>query len=111
FSRTVSNGWGNANTGGSWILLVNNSDYSVSNGTGRLNLGSANALRSASLGGVSVLDTDISFRATTNKAAAGSSEFLYGVVRRTSASNAYRVKLRIATNGAVFVQASSVIND
>ena len=111
FSRTVSNGWGTANYGGSYTPLGTFADFSVASGTGRLNLGSAGVLRSASLTGVSVRDFDISFRVTTNKSPAGGTQYLYGIVRRISDVTSYRVKLRIPPGGAVFMQASSVVND
>ena len=111
FNRTVSNGWGTANYGGSYTPLGTFADFSVASGTGRLNLGSAGVLRSASLTGVSVRDFDISFRVTTNKSPTGGTQYLYGIVRRISDVTAYRVKLRIPPGGAVYMQASSVVND
>ena len=51
---------------------------------------------------------DLSFRVAANKVPAGSSQWVYGVMRRVSSSSEYRAKLRIAANGSVFVQGSSV---
>ena len=78
---------------------------------GTITLTAPGANRAAVLASVSAQDVDLSFRVATNKLAAGSNQYLYGIARRVSATNAYRVKLRIATNGQVFVHASSVINN
>ena len=41
----------------------------------------------------------------TDKLAVGGAQFIYGVVRRNG-TNEYRVKLRLAVNGNVYVSAS-----
>ena len=58
FNRTVTGGWGTANTGGSWTVLDTPSSWSVSPGTGSINV-PATAQRRAVLGGVSVQDVDL----------------------------------------------------
>ena len=58
FNRTVSGGWGSANTGGPWTVLDTPSSWSVSPGAGSINV-PATAQRRAVLGGVSVQDVDL----------------------------------------------------
>ncbi len=61
----------------------------------------------ATLAAVSAQDVDLSFRVATDKDAGRRLHYLYGVVRRVNATNAYRLKLRFAPNGAVFVHAAA----
>ncbi len=67
--------------------------------------------RAALLTSVSARDVDLRFRASANKAAAGNAQYIYGVVRRVSATAEYRAKLRFAPNGSVFVQGTVVSNN
>ena len=103
------NNWGSAAAiGGAYTLSGTAADFDVTGAAGTITLGTAGANRTAALASVSAQDVDLSFRVATNKTPAGGAQFIYGVARRVSATNSYRVKLRIATNGQVFVQASSV---
>ena len=56
-------------------------------------------------------DVELTFRFSTNKTVTGSGQYVYGVMRSVSASAEYRVKVRLASNGAVYVQASSVVSN
>ena len=76
---------------------------------GTISMPAPGATRSALLN-ASATDVDFSFRVRSDKAAVGGNQYIYGVVRRNGA-NEYRVKLRFAPNGAVFVGASTVINN
>ena len=109
FGRTSTNTWGSAPTGGTYTLGGNAADYDVTGGFGTISMPAPGATRSALLN-VSATEVDFSFRVRSDKAAVGGNQYLYGVVRRNGA-NEYRVKLRFAPNGAVFVGASTVINN
>jgi len=108
FSRTVTNAWGTATAGGSYTLLGTAADYDVAAGVGTIVLPAAGANRSAALAGVSAANVDLTFRVATNKLSTGGGQFIYGVVRRVSATAEYRAKLRIAADGSIFLQAGSV---
>ena len=112
FTRTVTNTWGTATTGGAWSYTPtgNIADFDTTGTAGTIALTAAGVNRSAFLAGVSTTDVDLSFRVATDKAAAGGNQFVYGIARQSGA-NSYRLKLRLGTNGAVFVQASSVVNN
>ena len=73
-------------------------------------LGTAGANRSAVLGSVSQRDVELSYRFTTAKVPVGGSQWIYGLLRRINATNESRMTVRIAAGGAVFVQASTVVN-
>jgi hypothetical protein len=110
FTRTVVNNWGTATSGGAYTLSGTAADFDVTGTTGTINL-PAGTSRSAALASVSAQDVDLSFRFAANKTPTAGSLHVYGIARRVSASAAYRIILRIAPNGQVFVQASQVINN
>ncbi|HSK96350.1 MAG TPA: hypothetical protein VK891_07020, partial [Euzebyales bacterium] len=110
FTRTVNNNWGSATTGGAYTLTGSAGDYDVIGTTGTIAV-AAGSNRSASLAGVSAQDVELSFRFTTDKVPTGGSHYVYGIARRVNATNAYRIKLRIAPNGAVFVHATALVNN
>ncbi len=108
FSRTVNNNWGTAPTGGAWTLTGTAADFDVTGSTGTLNLPAGNS-RLAALASVSAQNLDLGFRFAANKVPSGGSLYAYAAARRVSATTSYRVKVRIAPNGQVFVQATSVV--
>ncbi|MBA2701891.1 MAG: putative Ig domain-containing protein [Chloroflexi bacterium] len=110
FGRTRTGGWGNADIGGAYALQGTVADFGVNGSAGTVTLAAAGANRAATLTSVSARDTDLSFRAATSKVPTGSGQYIYGVIRRVSSSSEYRVKLRLASNGSVFFQATSVVN-
>jgi chitodextrinase len=110
FGRTLVNTWGSAPTGGAYTLQGNAADYDVDGSLGTIVLGAAGANRSAVLASVSARDVDLSLRVASDKAAVGGAQFVYGLMRRVNAQTEYRAKVRLATNGRVFVQASSVVS-
>ncbi len=58
FNRTVSNGWGSANVGGSWTVLDNTANWSVKPDAGSINV-AANGQERGILGSTSVQDVDL----------------------------------------------------
>ncbi|MBA2489870.1 MAG: PQQ-dependent sugar dehydrogenase [Chloroflexi bacterium] len=109
FTRTVVNSWGSTVPGGTYALQGTAADYDVTGSLGTIAVGTGGN-RSAVLNSVSALDVDLSFRARTDKTAAGGAQFVYGIARRINATNEYRAKMRRATNGNIYIQASSVVN-
>jgi len=110
FGRTVSNGWGSANTGGAYTLEGSSANFSVGGGVGSMVLPATGATRATLLPAVSARDVDITFRVRSDKAAVGGAQYVYGVVRRNS-NNAYRPKIILNTNGTVAVHAGQVVNN
>jgi glucose/arabinose dehydrogenase len=110
FSRTVSNGWGSANTGGAYTLEGTASNFSVANGVGSMLLPSSGATRAVLLSSTSAQGVDMTFRVRADKLPSGGQLYAYGVVRR-NANNAYRPKLIINANGSVQVHAGVVVNN
>jgi hypothetical protein len=58
FNRTVSNGWGSADQGGSWTVLETPARWSVTPGAGSINV-SANSQDRGVLGSLAVQDVDL----------------------------------------------------
>ncbi|HEY5836794.1 hypothetical protein [Streptomyces sp.] len=106
FGRTVSNGWGTADTGQAWTSSNGSaSDYSVSGGSGRHSLASVNVSRNtiASLTGVSLADFDIAVTASTSALATGASHLIYLVGRWTDSTTTMYARLEFTTTQTVII--------
>jgi hypothetical protein len=111
FPRSVANGWGTAAIGGTWLTAGNNADFAVNGSAATMRLPAAKAYRGVFLNSVSAADVDLSFRVTSNKNPTGGPQYVYAALRRTTTGSFYRVTLRIAPSGQVFIGASTVINN
>jgi len=107
FSRTVSGGWGNAETGGAWGPA--SSRAAVRNGVGTLNnpAGSAVAM---TLGGASALDVDASVVTDVSAPATGGGQLASVVVRRVDDRNQYRGRVRRLADGTVRVRIERLVD-
>lgn len=99
FGRTVSGGWGSADTGGAWTVSGSTAAYGVSEGTGSMTLGSAGVSRAAYLSGATTAGADLRVKVTADKVANGGGMFL-GAIGRKVGSDEYRAKLKINANGS-----------
>lgn len=110
FSRTVSNGWGTAEVGGAWSVsggAVTN--FSVAGGQGRLSV-VPGSTRSASLNAVQQSSSEMTTTLSFDRAQTGGGTYIMVVGRRVTASNAYQLKIRAQSTGAVTAQLSRVVN-
>ncbi len=94
FERSVSNGLGAADIGGSWSVSTTPANFSVSSGKGRVSFPTAGAQRSATLTGVSVADVDVSVDLSLDALPTGGGGY-YGVTLRTVGSSDYRLRVRV----------------
>ena len=101
FSRTVSGGWGSAETGGAWSGLTSPSRYSVSGGAGRISLLPGDT-RAAYLGAVSSASTDVQVTATFPRPATGS--VYVSVVGRRVGTAEYAARAVVGAEGTVRLQ-------
>ncbi len=110
FSRSVTNGWGSATTGGAYTHVGGStSDYAVDGSSGSMLIGTAgSASRNSLLLGTVAQDIDISMRVKTDKAATGGGPMPYVIGRRISSGNEYRGRLRVTSTGKIMVQAVRV---
>jgi PKD repeat protein len=106
FERTLSSGWGSADTGGAWTVSGTATSYTVASGTGRMN-DPAGTTRSATLTGVSSSRTDSTVTFTTDVGPTGGGIFVSAVGRQVG-SSAYEGRAWISASGAV--QAQALVN-
>ncbi len=101
FSRTLGNGWADADHGGTWTLSGAASTFAVGDGVGRMTVTSAGAGRSATLAAVSTLDVDAQVSASLDRATTGAGNDLILVGRVTGTGNEYRAQAKVLSTGVV----------
>lgn len=97
FTRTVTGGWGTADTGQTWTTsggVV--SDYAVGSGVGTQTATTENVLR-ATLLDIGTGDIDYYVTVSSNKLAAGADQVAQLLGRRTNAGNFYFAQLTFTT--------------
>ena len=100
FGRSVTNGWGTADTGGPWSIAGGSaSGFSVASGRGLVSMATAGGGTRIVLGPVSAASADLSMKLAQDKLANGGSYL--SLLARTSGSSAYSAKVKIAVNGAL----------
>lgn len=101
FARTVTNGWGVAQKGGSWSSLGAANRYSVTNGTGNHVLTNPGTTAESLLPPLSPSDVDV--RANLSWSRTASTGTLYGTViaRRQASGSDYRLKVITASSGTM----------
>lgn len=109
FTRTVANGWGSADQGGSYVLSGAAANFSVGNGAAALRLPAIDANDGAQLADVSMLDADVRVRVSLDKLASSNAIYAYTELRVRGA-NALRPKLIFNPDGTISVQAGTLVN-
>jgi PKD repeat protein len=109
FGRTVSNGWGSADTGGTWTRYGTASLFSVASGAGQLRLNAAGAGPRVALESVSSASTEAFVKFTLDKVPNGGGAFV-SVGARAIGTSDYRAKVKIASNGALTLYLVKVVN-
>ena len=101
FGRTVSGGWGSADTGGAWTVAGGAANFSVAGGVGTIKLAAAASSASAALAAVSSTDSEVRVGIALNQVQTGGGTYVSVIGRRVSSTTDYRVKLKYAAGGAV----------
>ncbi|WP_375492331.1 PKD domain-containing protein [uncultured Jatrophihabitans sp.] len=99
FGRSVTNGWGTADTGGAWSVDQPEL-YSVANGTGQIALTGPGAGAAASLSNVSAANLNVTFDLGMSKAPTGNGLLATLSTRQTS-NGEYRFKVHFLADGSV----------
>jgi PKD repeat protein len=107
FSRAVTNGWGSASTGGAWSVSPTAS-FSVANGTGQVVAATAGAQPTAVLGAVSATSVDVLLDVSVDKPPTGDMDYVNVLVRHTATQD-YRLKLKLVAGGTVRLAVSKVV--
>jgi len=111
FERTVSNGWGSADTGGVWSPIGTASNFSVADGVGRILLRTPGAGPGMRLAGISSTDTEMRVRAAADKAATGGGTYITVTPRYLPDGNRYFVDARATSTGQVVLTAGRRVDD
>jgi PKD repeat protein len=101
FGRTVSNGWGAADTGGTWTRSGTASNFAVSGGVGTIRMGSPGSGPGMALSGVSSDSTDVRVRLGADKAATGGGTYLTVQPRLLANGDRYFTDVRLLAGGGV----------
>lgn len=111
FTRTTSNGWGTADTGGNYTTAGIASELSTNGSYGLMTVSATGSAGqdTARLDSVSAQDIDVIYRFTMNKIPTTSSGLAIAIGRHISSGNEYRGKVTITTAGAIYVQASKIV--
>src|SRR6185369_6037100 len=109
FSRSISSGWGNANTGGTYTLTGTASNFAVNGSAGSMTVPTAGGVLVAKLPSVAALDLNFIFRVKTDKPAAGNNMSAFFLARSVSSSSEYRGQIRISSSNAVYIRALKVV--
>ncbi|MCF7553846.1 LamG domain-containing protein [Pseudonocardia sp. WMMC193] len=107
FSRTVTGGFGSADTGGAWTLSAAGTSYSVSGGTGKISVAASKQL-AAYLNGVSQSDTELTATVSVDKVQTSNGTTV-SLIGRKVGNDDYRAKLRFASNGTLVLNVSKVV--
>jgi hypothetical protein len=111
FTRTVSNGWGTADTGGAYTINVNaTSSFNVSGGTGNIEFASAGLTREAYLSTISEDTVDIQTKVRLSAVPTGGGYVVDLVGRRIDSSNSYRGRVEIKSGGQIIIRAIAQVS-
>jgi hypothetical protein len=109
FSRTVSDAWGRADTGGVYTIAVpyhGPAEINVDGSRGRMVIRTAGgAGRSVYLNDVWARDSDTTFKVSTDTLPAGDRHSVQLVLRRVTGNTEYRARLQMTPAGSVLLQA------
>ncbi|MFN8168199.1 MAG: PKD domain-containing protein [Candidatus Nanopelagicales bacterium] len=102
FTRSVTNGWGAGEIGGSWVVTGGAANFKVGSGLGTMTLAAAGASATAVVP-VLTPSADVLVTETTNKAISGGGVILGVTGRKVAGAGEYRGKVRATTTGAVYI--------
>jgi PKD repeat protein len=100
FDRSVTNGWGSADTGGAWSAVGSSSALSVAPGAGRITLSAAGASAGAYLSTPSA-SADLTTTLAVSPVPNGGGMYIYVVGRRVATNSEYRGVIKISSTGSV----------
>jgi PKD repeat protein len=105
FDRTVSNGLGTADQGGTWTASQGGTRQNVQPGGANLTLPAANN-NTGSYVGSAIGDVDLTTSFSLDVPPTGSGTYVYVTTRRVSTNNELRVRVRVLPSGQVAVALS-----
>ncbi len=100
FNRSATNGWGSAEVGGAYTYSGGNTGFAVTDGDGIVGV-TPGVRRTVYLNGASSASTDLRLGFTTDVAATGGGQFVTVYGRRVSATDDYRIELKLTNASRV----------
>ena len=111
FTRTTSNGFGTADTGGDYTINSgSSSSFSTDGSEGQFTNSTSSTSRAVSLDDVKQQDVDALVKMKVNKIPTGSAAEGFIIGRRLNIANQYRAKVRFTTSNSITLQASNVVD-
>jgi trimeric autotransporter adhesin len=108
FGRTVSSGWGNADTGGAWTRTGAALNFAVDGSGGLMKLATAGTQLTQTLNSVSAKNIDEVVDLSVDQTPTGNG--FYGILTaRESGSADYRLKVRLMAAGVIHLALSRVV--
>jgi PKD repeat protein len=101
FGRTVSSGWGSADTGGAWTVAGTKANYGVSGGTGSIAMPTPGIGPSVNLAGLSSSSSDVQVSVSPQQVPTGSGSFVSVFGRQVAGVGTYRAVVNLRSNGTV----------
>nr|WP_239579286.1 PKD domain-containing protein [Microlunatus panaciterrae] len=108
FGRSVTGGWGSADTGGAWTTSGSSTYYSVSGGVGHIRSPLAARGGAVTLKSVSSTDTDVSVTVSLDKVADGGGTYV-SLGGRANDAGDYRAKVKVLSTGRVVLYLVKVV--
>jgi hypothetical protein len=108
FTRSVTDGWGSADTGGAYTLTGTAADFDVDGSVGTI-VATAAGIKRAELLSMLVRDVDVTARFALSALPSSGTTTANLSARRIDALNRYRVLLSVDTAGAVTLELYSVV--
>ncbi len=97
FTRSVSSGWGTADSGGAWTGT--NTNFATNGTVGTQKVTAINGGNNAYLPAPGVTDVDVTTRVAASAVASGTGHWATISVRKVSANFEYRVRVRMSSSG------------
>ncbi len=110
FGRTVTDGWGTADTGGAWTRYGTASIFSVSGGAGQMRVVAGASGPRVALQSVGSTATRATVKVSADKIADGGGSYV-SLGGRATGTNDYRAKVKIAPNGVLTLYLVRVVNN
>lgn len=110
FSRTMSNGWGSAATGGAYSLVGERTNFQVDGAAGDMLVPEKGVGRSAYLMRATAQDVDLRVRVQSNKVATGSGQYVCLIARRITGGTQYQGVIRFDPAGNVHLRVDRVVD-
>lgn len=99
FARSVANGWGPADAGGTWSVTGTAGRYAVSGGSARQSLSVVGTTAEAVLAGVSAVASETRVTVSWSRSASAGKLYTSVVGRSVSSSSDYRLAVTVAGDG------------